>query len=95
MGRPLHKTGAHVRSINKTSRGICLIGGMTKDKSGPEVNYTDEQFESLRKLIDDWRKNKFPNALVSGHVDWDRGKTCPNFDAAHWYEEDEVISNLD
>jgi N-acetylmuramoyl-L-alanine amidase len=94
MGRPLDKTGAHVRSINRTSRGICLIGGMTRDKSGAAVNYSDDQLDVLRLLIDDWKEHHFPLAKVSGHVDWDKGKTCPNFDAAHWYETGQVISNL-
>ncbi len=94
-GRPLHRTGAHVRGMNSKSRGICLIGGMTKSKHGPEVNYTDEQYASLRKLIDEWKEEHFPIAKVAGHTDFDKMKTCPNFDAGHWYETGNVISVID
>lgn len=89
-GRPLDKNGAHVRGMNSTSKGICLVGGMNRSKSGAEVNYTDEQMEALRKLIDDLRDEHFPLAKVAGHTDFDKHKTCPNFDAAHWYETGEV-----
>lgn len=94
-GRPLYKQGAHVRAMNAKSKGICLIGGMNASKTGPEVNYTDAQLFSLKELIDDWRFNHYPAAKIAGHTDFDKGKTCPNFDAAHWYETGEVISNLD
>jgi N-acetyl-anhydromuramyl-L-alanine amidase AmpD len=93
-GRPLEKTGAHVRGMNSKSKGICLVGGMNRAKSGAEVNYTDEQMEALRKLIDDLRDEHFPDAKVAGHVDFDNHKTCPNFDAAHWYETGEVKPNV-
>lgn len=93
-GRPLEKTGAHVRGMNSKSKGICLVGGMNRAKSGAEVNYTDEQMEALRKLIDDLRDEHFPDAKVAGHTDFDNHKTCPNFDAAHWYETGEVKPNV-
>lgn len=94
LGRPLNKTGAHVRGMNTTSRGICLIGGMNRSKTGPEINYTDEQYESLRMLIDQWKDWHYPMAKVSGHTDWDSNKTCPNFDAGHWYETGEIKSTI-
>ena len=93
-GRPLDKQGAHVKGLNSQSVGVCLIGGMTANKKGPEINYTDEQYASLRELIDDLKENHFPKAKVRGHTDFDSHKTCPNFDAGHWYETDEVISTM-
>ena len=93
-GRPLDRQGAHVRRINKKSVGICLIGGMNSAKDGAEENYTDEQWKALRETIDDLKENHFPDAQIRGHVDFDKGKTCPNFDAEHWYETAEIISNL-
>lgn len=90
MGRPLDRTGAHVRGMNSVSRGICLVGGMNRSKDGPALNFTDEQFESLRNLIDEWKRDYYPIAKVAGHTDFDKHKTCPNFDAAHWYETGEV-----
>ena len=94
QGRKLTQQGAHVRRINKKSVGICLIGGMNSAKDGPEENYTDAQWEALRQTIDDLKANHFPDAEVRGHVDFDKGKTCPNFDADHWYETAEIISKL-
>lgn len=92
-GRPLSKSGAHVRGMNRTSIGICLIGGMNRAKDGPEINYTDEQMKSLRSLLDDLSKD-YPKAKVRGHTDFDKGKTCPNFDAGKWYEDDEIVSTM-
>ena len=92
-GRPLSKSGAHVRGMNRTSIGICLIGGMNRAKDGPEINYTDEQMKSLRSLLDGLRKD-YPIAKVRGHTDFDKGKTCPNFDAGKWYEDDEIVSTI-
>lgn len=89
-GRPLDRTGAHVRGMNSISRGICLVGGMNRSKTGPELNFTDAQYKSLRKLIDQWKKEHYPGAKVSGHTDFDAHKTCPNFDAGLWYETGEL-----
>lgn len=91
LGRPSDKSGAHVRGMNSVSRGICLVGGMNRSKDAPEINYTDEQYEALRLLINQWKDNLYPIAKVSGHTDWDKNKTCPNFDAAHWFETEEII----
>ncbi len=88
-GRPIDKAGAHVRKINRTSVGVCLIGGMNKEKDGPEYNHTDEQMDSLKLLLDQWSKD-FPNGQVRGHTDFDNKKTCPNFDAQKWYETGEI-----
>ena len=55
LGRPLDKNGAHVKGMNSSSKGICLIGGMNRSKDGPALNFTDEQYESLRDLIDQWK----------------------------------------
>lgn len=90
LGRPLDKNGAHVKGMNSSSKGICLIGGMNRSKDGPALNFTDEQYESLRDLIDQWKDWHFPAAKVKGHTDFDKGKTCPNFDAELWYNEDKL-----
>ena len=92
-GRPLNKSGAHVRGMNRQSIGIVLIGGMNRSKDGPEINYTDEQMASLRTLLDEL-KEEYPTAKVRGHTDFDKGKTCPNFNAGVWYEKDQIISTM-
>ena len=91
-GRPLNQQGAHVGSLNASSVGVVLAGGMNRSKTGPEINFTDEQYEALRGLLDDLIENHFPQAKVKGHTDFDKGKTCPNFDAGKWYETGEIIS---
>mgnify|MGYP003787048533 FL=1 len=92
QGRELSRQGAHVRGQNSRSVGICLVGGMRPKSPTPEINYTDEQMASLRETIDNLIAEEFPAATVKGHTDFDKGKTCPNFDAGHWYETDEIVS---
>ena len=90
-GRPLTRQGAHVRGQNSKSIGICLVGGMSSKSPTPEINYTDEQMEALRSTIDQLLEEEFPAAAVKGHTDFDKGKTCPNFDVEHWYAKDELL----
>lgn len=92
-GRPLEKTGAHVKNMNTVSKGITLIGGMSADKKHPEINYTDEQWVSLRTKLTEWLV-LFPNAKIAGHTDFDKGKTCPNFDANHWWNTGEIVQTF-
>ena len=91
QGRELSRQGAHVRGQNSRSVGICLVGGMRPKSPTPEINYTDEQMASLRETIDNLISEEFPAATVKGHTDFDKGKTCPNFDAGHWYAENELL----
>ena len=74
-GRPLYWIGAHVRSYNSKSIGICLIG---------DGIYTFEQYDALRKLILRMLERS-PNAKVVGHCDLDKNKTCPKFDVKEWW----------
>ncbi|MFP4365509.1 MAG: N-acetylmuramoyl-L-alanine amidase [Bacteroidales bacterium] len=72
-GRELHEIGAHVRGHNRDSIGICLHG---------KTEFTHKQFQSLRTLLEafDLTMNI---ADVYGHRDFDKNKTCPNFDVNH------------
>ena len=91
-GRPLDKRGAHVKGLNSQSIGVVMIGGMNRSKSGPAINYNDEQWKTLRTLLDDLTE-KFPKAKVKGHFNFSP-KTCPNFDAEFWYDTGEVVSTI-
>lgn len=91
-GRPLDKRGAHVKGLNSQSIGVVMIGGMNRSKTGPAINYNDEQWETLRTLLDDLTE-KFPKAKVKGHFNFSP-KTCPNFDAEFWYDTGEVVSTI-
>ncbi len=86
-GRPLMVKGAHAKGQNSDSIGICLAGGI--DEAGdPELNFTDEQYESLYAL-EAHLLNMFPNAVICGHCDLDpSGKPhCPGFDASALFEQ--------
>ncbi len=76
-GRPEYWQGAHVKSINNQSLGVCLIG---------RSHFTTNQMHQLELLLRDWTA-RYPNARVVGHRDaTDTNKTCPNFDAVAWWQ---------
>ena len=86
-GRPLDQPGAHARSYNHRSIGICLVGGVAADKKTPENNFTEAQMESLEALLREL-KELYPRALVFGHGQLGGTKTsCPSFDARGWAKE--------
>jgi cell wall-associated NlpC family hydrolase len=77
-GRPEYWRGAHVRGVNDQSLGVCLIG---------RDNFTNAQMDSLAALLADWQ-HRYPKARIVGHRDAvETHKTCPNFDAAAWWQE--------
>ena len=84
-GRPLQKIGAHVKGKNRSSIGICYIGGMNRDMTEWEDTRTKKQKESLLLLINDL-KERFPNTIVYGHKDFTNKKLCPSFDAKEEYK---------
>ena len=79
-GRPVEITGAHCRGQNKFSIGICYVGGMNKSNTKPKDTRTDQQKESLIKLI---KKLKKEHTILSvhGHNEFSN-KACPSFDVA-------------
>lgn len=81
-GRDIKLAGAHVAGRNANSIGICLVGGKG-DNNKPENNFTDRQFSSLGSLLRGL-KAEYPNATIHGHNEFDKGKTCPNFDVQEW-----------
>ncbi|WP_067516862.1 N-acetylmuramoyl-L-alanine amidase [Endozoicomonas ascidiicola] len=93
--RPLDRPGAHVgdcgRGWNKRSIGICLVGG-TDAEGKTERNFTPEQMESLKSLLEHLN-DCFPNCLIMGHrdlielTDAANKKDCPAFDVKEWLEE--------
>ena len=84
-GRPIKKIGAHVKGKNRSSIGICYIGGMNRDMTNWEDTRTKKQKESLLLLINDLKK-RFPNTIVYGHKDFTNKKLCPSFDAKNEYK---------
>lgn len=85
-GRPLAAVGSHVRGLNSTSVGVCLIGGV--DAQGkPEANFTPAQWATLRNVVIILTA-VYPQAKVVGHRDviqpGDPPKACPSFDVGAW-----------
>ena len=77
-GRPEFWVGAHVKGLNQSSLGVCLVGSK---------KFTKRQFWSLKKVLQIWKK-KYPKAEILGHKDsTDTSKTCPNFDVKLWCKE--------
>ncbi len=76
-GRPIEKTGAHVRGHNTGSIGICIVGGVDEYMEAEE-NFTDEQWRSLRNLLKICKAD-YKRATIHGHNEFSH-KACPSFD---------------
>ena len=86
-GRPEEQVGAHVAGHNKYSIGISLSGGVSEDTLTPEMNYTDEQMDTLGEWLRAAKK-RFPDAVIQGHRDFSGvAKACPCFDVKDWIKE--------
>lgn len=84
-GRADRIPGAHVTGHNATTIGICLIGGLN-EQGHPAPEYTDAQWSSLRKLIQELLI-AYPGADVLGHRDFPNvAKECPCFSVADWLD---------
>lgn len=85
LGRRLDVTGAHVKYHNRTSVGVCYVGGIDEE-GNPEDNRTDPQKKSLELLVRLlWAM--YPDAEVLGHCDFPGvAKACPCFSVKDWLE---------
>lgn len=71
-GRPLESIGAHCQGHNSGTIGICLIG---------KTKFTEKQMAKLIWFCGVYMDRfKIPFENVKGHYEYDKGKTCPNFD---------------
>lgn len=70
VGRTLEEAGAHCEGHNLDSVGTCLIG--VKD-------FTAAQFGALQR-VHIMLRQVFPGITAHGHRDFNKGKTCPNFE---------------
>lgn len=81
-GRPVDVVGSHVKNHNSNSVGVCLVGGVDENMK-PDANFTVDQWASLETVVKDL-KEKYPNASVKGHNEFDKGKACPSFNVQSW-----------
>ncbi|MEO1001287.1 MAG: N-acetylmuramoyl-L-alanine amidase [Pseudomonadota bacterium] len=85
-GRPMARTGAHVRGHNKGSIGVCLIGGhgaAADDRF--EEHFTPFQYVALRNVCADLPPT-FESVSIHGHNEFS-AKGCPGFRVAEWAAE--------
>lgn len=84
------EAGAHVQGHNAVSVGVCLVGGVRRDKAKlvAEANFLPAQFATLRSLLGELRA-QFPGAQTVGHRDLNKGKDCPSFDVGAWVKAGE------
>ena len=65
-GREIDALGAHVKEYNHNSIGVCLVGGADEnDWKKPSDNFTGEEWESLKKLLEELVL-KYPEAKIVG-----------------------------
>ncbi|WP_300063659.1 N-acetylmuramoyl-L-alanine amidase [uncultured Roseobacter sp.] len=85
-GRPIEKTGAHVKGHNTGTIGVCLLGGHGSAKNDRfEDHFTPEQDKALRDYIAS-QKAKFPSIRkISGHNEYS-SKACPGFLVGDWFK---------
>lgn len=83
-GREDDVQGAHTVNHGKNhhSLGIALAGGLKEGTKQPEDNFTDAQWKSLNKLLDELM-TRHNNPALSGHCEWS-SKACPCFDIASY-----------
>ncbi len=74
-GRTLETVGAHCKGHNKDSIGICLIGR----RCFTAKQLYDSLPRLLRSLLAEYGLH---HRQVFGHRDFNKMKTCPNFDIA-------------
>tara|TARA_R110000751_G_scaffold87676_1_gene173657 strand:+ start:3986 stop:4399 length:414 start_codon:yes stop_codon:yes gene_type:complete len=84
-GRSVEKIGAHTKGYNKSSIGVCYIGGVEKDGKTPKDTRTPEQKDSLIHLLSTL-KRLHPDAIIHSHNDFAH-KACPSFDATEEYKD--------
>ena len=80
-GRPVELVGAHCVGQNKFSIGVCYVGGMNKSMSKPKDTRTEEQKESIIKLIKKLR-GRYGDLTIHGHNEFSN-KACPSFDVSN------------
>ena len=85
QGRPLDQAGAHTKNHNKTTVGICYVGGLDENKKAKDTR-TLQQVAAIRQLVNALKVCFPTNKKVSGHYMYDN-KACPCFDVKKEFGE--------
>ena len=90
QGRDDDELQAHVKDYNHVSTSVCVVGGaMEEDWQEPQDNFTGEQWESLKRVLEELVV-KYPDARIVGHYELDERKTCPNFNVRQYLLNEDV-----
>lgn len=81
--RPVERSGAHTKGLNKNSIGICYAGGLDKQMN-PKDTRNDAQKRALDLLIYDLMDEHI-DATLHGHNEFS-SKACPSFDVQKEYK---------
>lgn len=78
IGRPVIKSGAHVKGRNSHSIGVCILGLDA---------FTDIQFQQLARLLETLCMLMGLNQkAIRAHYEFNENKTCPNF-SLEWFKK--------
>jgi len=90
QGRADDELQAHVKDYNHVSTSVCVVGGAEEDNwKLPEDNFTAEQWESLKTVLEEL-VIKYPEARIVGHYELDERKTCPNFSVREYLLNEDI-----
>ena len=83
-GRPLDRTGAHVKGHNTGTVGISLFGGFGGSAGDSFAdNFTEDQERALLDLIAKLKSDHPSITKISGHNQY-AAKACPCFSVPAW-----------
>ena len=90
QGREDEELQAHVKNYNHISTSVCVVGGAKEENwQEGEDNFTGDQFESLKKVLEE-QVIKYPEARIVGHYELDERKTCPNFNVREYLLNEDI-----
>lgn len=86
-GRPIEMQGAHCTGHNKTSIGICYVGGLAEDMIDAKDTRTEQQKVAMFNLVE-WLKRKYQLSYdqIHCHNEFSQ-KSCPSFDIVQYRKE--------
>ena len=77
LGRPIDKAGAHVKGHNKTTVGVCYIGGCDEGML-PKDTMTEDQACAFEEIVNGVRCLFGKDITIHGHNEYSN-KACPSF----------------